>query len=229
MLHSVKTNLPAPKTILIADDHGLIRDGLRALLDIEERLQVVGVVATGRDAIRAARELTPDLVLMEFSLLASTGAFTITEIKRWLPHTRILVLTFHRDEAHLFAALDAGAEGYLLKGDSRHELADAIRSLLAGEKYLSPAICDLVIAGYLGQRNLPLPDKQTGDSGILSPRELEVLRMIANGLRTREIAKALGLSPKTVERHRGSLMRKIKVRNAAAAAAYALANGLAQP
>ncbi len=221
--------MPGPRTILIADDHGLIRDGLQALLAIEQGLQVVGAVATGRDAIRVARQLTPDLVLMEFSLPASTGALTITEIKRWLPQTRILVLTFHRDETHLFAALDAGADGYLLKGDSKSDLADAIRSLLADEKYLSPAICDLVIAGYLGNRSPAALGKRTGLFGILSKRELEVLKMIADGQRTREIASALGLSPKTVERHRGSLMRKLKVRNAAAAAAYALANGLAKP
>jgi DNA-binding NarL/FixJ family response regulator len=222
--------LGTAKKILIADDHGILRDGLRALLAGEPGFEVVGGVSNGHEAIRAAETLRPDLIIMDMSMPLTDGPSAIVHIKRRLPEIRILVLTFHTDEQHINAALRAGADGYVLKDDSRMELLTAIQAVLAGKNFLSPAICNRVVSGYLGADsngnggNAP-------ESGIssLTSREREVIKLIAEGMRTRQIAQFLSLSPKTVEKHRSNMMRKLRLGNAAAVTAYAIANGFVRP
>ena len=146
----------------------------------------------------------------------------------------MLVLTFHTDDQHIHAALSAGADGYVLKDDSRLEMLTAVRAVLNGKSFLSPAICDRVVNGYLGGGSGSASVRPTGTQSsigadVLSAREREVIKLIAEGYRTREIATFLSLSHKTVEKHRSNLMRKLSLRSAAAVTAYAIANGFVRP
>lgn len=224
------------KTIVVADDHGIMRDGLCALINGEPDLKVIGTATNGREAIRAAEVLKPDLVMMDMSMPLTNGPEAIAHIKRRTPEQRILVLTFHTDDQHIHSALRAGADGYVLKDDSRLEMLTAVRAVLNGKSFLSPAICDRVVNGYLsgaggggGPNVRPAGTQSSVGSEILSQREREVIKLIAEGYRTREIATFLSLSHKTVEKHRSNLMRKLNLRSAAAVTAYAIANGFVRP
>ena len=215
------------KRILIADDHGIMRDGLNALLAQEQNLEVVGLASNGREAIRAAELLRPDLIIMDVSMPLTNGQEAVAHIKKRTPDVRVLILTFHSDDNNIYHALRSGADGYVLKDDSRTELLTAIRVVLTGKSYLSPAICDRVVSGYLGGGKVGA-EQQRPDSGpgALTTREREILKLVAEGHRTRQIAKILSLSPKTVEKHRSNLMRKLNLKSAAAVTSYAITNGL---
>ncbi|MFO1504107.1 MAG: response regulator transcription factor [Steroidobacteraceae bacterium] len=215
------------KRILIADDHGIMRDGLNALLAQEQNLEVVGLASNGREAIRAAELLRPDLIIMDVSMPLTNGQEAVAHIKKRTPDVRVLILTFHSDDNNIYHALRSGADGYVLKDDSRTELLTAIRVVLSGKSYLSPAICDRVVSGYLGGGKVGA-EQQRPDSGpgALTTREREILKLVAEGHRTRQIAKILSLSPKTVEKHRSNLMRKLNLKSAAAVTSYAITNGL---
>ena len=220
------------KTIVVADDHGIMRDGLCALINGEPDLKVIGTATNGREAIRAAEALKPDLMMMDMSMPLTNGPEAIAHIKRRNPEQRILVLTFHTDDQHVHAALSAGAEGYLLKDDSRLEMLTGVRAVLNGKSFLSPAICERVVNGYLGGSSgsmRPTGTQSSIGAEVLSPREREVIKLIAEGYRTREIATFLSLSHKTIEKHRSNLMRKLNLRSAAAVTAYAIANGFVRP
>ncbi len=220
------------KTIIVADDHGIMRDGLCALINGEPDLKVIGTATNGREAIRAAEALKPDLMMMDMSMPLTNGPEAIAHIKRRNPEQRILVLTFHTDDQHVHAALSAGAEGYLLKDDSRLEMLTGVRAVLNGKSFLSPAICEHVVNGYLGGSSgsmRPTGTQSSIGAEVLSPREREVIKLIAEGYRTREIATFLSLSHKTIEKHRSNLMRKLSLRSAAAVTAYAIANGFVRP
>jgi DNA-binding NarL/FixJ family response regulator len=221
----------ARKRVLIADDHGILRDGLRALLESEPDLEVVGDAANGREAFRMAEQLRPDLIIMDISMPLTDGPEAINHIKKRLPEVRVLVLTFHTDEQHINAALRSGADGYVLKDDSRIELIAAIRAVVAGKSFLSPVICDRVVNGYLsgGREQSGIAQPNPSGASALTSREREVIKLIAEGYRTTQIATFLSLSPKTVEKHRGNMMRKLGLGNAAAVTAYAIANGFVRP
>jgi DNA-binding NarL/FixJ family response regulator len=229
------------KTIVVADDHGIMRDGLCALINGEPDLKVIGTATNGREAIRAAEVLNPDLVMMDMSMPLTNGPEAITHIKRRNPEQRILVLTFHTDDQYVHTALSAGADGYLLKDDSRLEMLTGVRAVLNGKSFLSPSICERVVNGYLGggigvtdstgssSRTRPAGTQSSIGADVLSQREREVIKLIAEGYRTREIATFLSLSHKTIEKHRSNLMRKLNLRSAAAVTAYAIANGFVRP
>jgi DNA-binding NarL/FixJ family response regulator len=209
--------------ILLVDEEGMLRDGLCAMLNLEEGLEV-GAVVSGTAALRTVNmPVAPDLVLADFSVPAVDGQETVGAARGRWPHIPILVLTLARDDQSIEFALRAGVDGYLLKTDSRAELLNAIHSVMAGKRYISPAIFELVVSGFVSQQTL---SKQPEDP--LSEREREVMRLIALGLRTREIADRLSVSHKTVEKHRANLMRKLGVRTAAAVVAYAISNGYMQ-
>lgn len=223
-------NMTSVKRIVIADDHGIMRDGLRALLTGEKDFEVVGTAANGREAIRAAEKYKPDLIIMDVSMPLTAGPEAIVHIKKRMPSMRVLVLTFHTDDQHIHAALQSGADGYILKDDSRQELLTAVRAVLAGKSFISPAVCNRVVNGYLGERG----DRGGGAPALkgiesLTTREREVIKLIAEGYRTRQIAEFLSLSPKTVEKHRSNLMRKLSLRSAAAVTAYAISHHLVVP
>lgn len=211
------------RRIFIAEDHTILREGLRVLLSSQSDLEVVGEAQDGLEAIRAVEQLLPDLVLMDLSMPRMNGMEAISEIKRRCPDTKILVLTVHRTEEYVLATFRAGADGYVLKDATSDELEMAIRHVLSGCSYLSPKISDKVIAGYLVGKETEIP-KSSWES--LTQREREVLKLVAEGHKNREIADYLCISSKTVERHRANLMKKLDLHSASEVTAYALRRGL---
>lgn len=209
--------------LVIAEDHTILREGLKALLASRPDLEVVGEATDGRDAVRCAQELNPDLMLLDLSMPRSNGLEALKEIKRISPQTKVLVLTVHKTEDYVFTALQAGADGYALKDSSAAELTLAVRSVLKGERYLSPAIATTVVSGYLGSKD-GISLKPGFDD--LSSREREVLKLIAEGYRTKDIAEYLCISPKTVEKHRANLMDRLNLHSVSSLTAYAIEKGL---
>jgi DNA-binding NarL/FixJ family response regulator len=210
--------------VLIAEDHTLMRAGLRALLVQDPALEIVGEADNGRDAIRAIGVLKPHLVLMDLSMPGMNGIEAITDIKRRYPETRILVLTIHKTDEYIHESLRAGADGYILKDASHDELRVAIRSVLNGKIYLSPDISSSVISGYLGNGKGENNGASPWDT--LTHREREVLKLVAEGHPNKFIAEFLCLSVKTVEKHRSNLMKKLDLHNASTLTAYAIERGL---
>jgi DNA-binding NarL/FixJ family response regulator len=211
--------------ILIAEDHTILREGLRALLSLDPGLEVVGEVENGRDAVRAVEQLKPDLVLMDLSMPGTDGLTGIREINRRYPLLKTLALTVHKTEEYIRAALQAGANGYVLKDATHGELMLAIKTVLSGKTYLSPSVSDKVINRYLD-------DNKTVESITswerLTSRERDVLKLIAEGRRNKDIAAYLFVSIKTVEKHRSNLMKKLDLHNASALTSYAIERGLVQ-
>jgi DNA-binding NarL/FixJ family response regulator len=210
--------------IVIAEDHTILREGLRALLETQQDFNIVGEAMNGKEALQCVAALKPDLVLMDLSMPNTNGTEAIRNIKRRYPHTKVLTLTVHKTEEYVRAALKAGASGYMLKDDNKAELINAIRNVFDGKTFLSTSICGNVVSGFLG-------DTTTTSSGtssweILTHREREVIKLIAEGLRNKEIAEYLSVSHKTIEKHRSNLMKKLNVHSAAALTAYAIKNGL---
>jgi len=209
--------------IVIAEDHTILRESLRALLSLQEDLDVVGEAEDGREAIRRVEELTPDLILMDLSMPKMNGVEAIREIRRRVPETKILTLTVHKAEEFVLEVLQAGADGYIPKDASSNELVMAIKSVLMGKRYLSPSVSKVVIEGYL-------ESKRTFVSSTpwetLTKREREILKLIAEGHKNKEIADFLCISVKTVEKHRANLMKKLGLHSAAALTAYAMERGL---
>ncbi|MEW6267575.1 MAG: response regulator transcription factor [Thermodesulfobacteriota bacterium] len=212
--------------IVIVEDHTILRDGLRALLSSNPDFEVVGEAGDGREAVIRVEELSPDLVLLDLSLPRRHGLDAIHEMKRSRPQTRILVLTVHKNEEYILAALKAGADGYVLKEASHQELEMAIRTVVSGKRYLSPDVSDLVIEGYLEGKKAP---KAESGFEALTPREREILKLIAEGYTSRQIASQLFISLKTVERHRANLMKKLDRHGISALTSLALEKGLIAP
>jgi len=208
--------------ILIVDDHALMRNGLEAMLASEPAYEVVGVAADGMTAIRSVAELKPDIVMMDLTMPRTSGMDAIVQIKRQYPDTKIVALTFHKEEKYIHATLEAGADAYVLKDDSRTELFNALANVVTGNNYLSPSIVDKVVAGYLsgGDASSAKPSWE-----VLTRREREVIKLIAEGKCTKEIAEYLSLSPKTIEKHRTNLMRKLDLHNVSEVTVYAIKNG----
>jgi DNA-binding NarL/FixJ family response regulator len=212
--------------VLVVDEKGVMRDGLCTLLTVIPELEVVGSAAIGIEAVRIAASLRADVVIIDFPETTLAGPKLITTLKTQLPDIHVVVLTFHQEDHLIEAALRAGADGYVLKTDSRDDLFDALTSVAAGKSFVSPAISRRIVRGYVAatgsgrKRGAP-------PAADLTDRERQVMRLISAGHRTREIAQILSLSHKTIEKHRTSLMRKLGLRNASAVAAYAIAHGFA--
>lgn len=208
--------------IVLVEDHAILRDGLRALLDFESDLTVVGAVGDGAAALRAVNELHPDLVIADVSLPDRSGIALIGELLSLHPALRLLVLTAHGTEEYIRAALNAGAHGYVLKDSGRNDLILAIRAVVAGRQYLCSSVAAKVVSGFVSgfepKRTIPVEELVTG-------RERQVLTRIALGQSNKLIARDLGLSVKTVEKHRANLMRKLTLHNAAAVTLFALRHG----
>ena len=213
------------KKILIIEDETIISFGYRLQLE-RMGFEVIGTARSSDEAEALLEQDRPDLIIMDVSMPLTNGQEAIAHIKKRTPEVRVLVLTFHSDDNNIYHALRSGADGYVLKDDSRVELLNAIRVVLSGKSYLSPAICDRVVSGYLGGGK-GTDDGPRADSGpgSLTTREREILKLVAEGHRTRQIAKFLSLSPKTVEKHRSNMMRKLNLKSAAAVTSYAITNG----
>ncbi|MGD9097660.1 MAG: response regulator transcription factor [Desulfobacterales bacterium] len=212
-----------PHRILIAEDHAIVRDGLRALLTAQPGFEVVAEAENGRDAVRRADRIRPDLILIDLSMPRMNGIEAIRELKRQDPDVRVIVMTAHAADEYVFAALDAGAEGYFLKDGSQEELLLAISTVIAGKRYICPGVSEQVIEGYLHGRPR-LREKSAWDS--LTRREIEIAKLVAEGYKNREIADELFISIKTVEKHRANLMAKLKLKGAAELARLAIEKGL---
>ena len=215
--------MDAKVRIFLAEDHTILREGLRALLSADPKFQIVGEAADGRQAVRSVEKLAPDLVMMDLSMPRMTGMDAIREIKKRFPATKIIALTVHKTEEYLRTTLQAGADAYVLKDATHDELLMAIENVLEGKTFLSPGVSEKVIEGYLAGQGPRLPNSV---SELLSQREREVLKLIAEGYKNKEIADDLCISLKTVEKHRANLMKKLDLHNAAALTAYAIEEGL---
>jgi len=216
-------NMSKKYRILIADDHSILRAGLRALLQTESDLEVVAEVDNGKDAILSAVKYEPDLILTDLSMPKTNGTEAIQRIRKRLPEIKILVITIHRTEEYIRTALKAGANGYVLKDDSHEQLISAVHNVLAGRTYLSPSICDNVVKGYINSESQNV--KQLSWEA-LTQREREVLKLVAEGGRNKDIAEYLSISLKTVEKHRSNLMKKLDLHSASGLTSYAISIGL---
>lgn len=209
--------------IVLADDHTILREGLRALLSADSNFEIIGEAEDGRAAVRCVEKLGPDLLLMDLSMPRMSGMDAISEIKKRYPETKIIALTVHKTEEYLLSTLQAGVDGYVLKDATHDELVMAIHNVMAGKHYLSPGISEKVIEGYLeGKEGNPTVSSWQK----LSLREREVLKLIAEGYKNKEIAEDLCISLKTVEKHRANLMKKLDLHNAAGLTVYAVERGL---
>lgn len=214
----------SPVNILIADDHTILRAGIRSLLDNVPNFKVIGEVENGKDAILLAGSLKPDLLLSDLSMPKTNGTESIQRIKSRYPGIKILVLTVHKTEEYVHAALKAGADGYILKNDTSEELIYGINNIMNGNTYLSPSICNEVVTGYLSD---PFKEGSTTNIDLLTTREREVMKLIAEGYRNKDVAGYLSISLKTVEKHRSNMMKKLDLHSASGITSYAIKNGLA--
>lgn len=211
-------------TILLADDHSILRAGLRSILDSNPDFEVIAEVDNGKDALQKSITLKPDLLLTDLSMPKTNGTECIRELKKRAPEVKVLVLTMHAGEEHIHAALNAGADGYILKDDSHDELINAIKNILNGKTHLSPSICNNAINDYL---NVSKTNQPTASWEILTHREREVIKLIAEGYRSKDIAEYLTISIKTVEKHRSNLMKKLDLHSVSSLTNYATQHGLA--
>lgn len=211
-----------PITVLVADDHTLVRDGVKLLLQAEADLRVVGAVADGRAAVEQAVALQPDVVVLDVSMPDMNGIEAARRIRESCPNTRVVMLSMHDSAEHVYRALEAGASGYLLKDSAGTEVAVAVRAVHAGRRYLAERINELVIAGYLGEAR--------GHSPLdsLSARERDILQLVVDGQSNAEAAARLHLSVKTVETYRSRMMQKLGLRNVTELIKFAIAHGLTQ-
>lgn len=211
------------KKILIVDDHPIIRTGIRSLLSRIPDIEIVGEAENGQIAIDMARKLKPELILMDLSMPVMHGTEATRAIKQRNSEIKILALTATKSQDHVSATLAAGANGYVLKDDASSSLLMAIEAVSNGKPYFSPGVCGTILNGYLGSSDGPaLVPSWTG----LTSREREVMKLVAEGYKNREIAKHLSLSIKTVEKHRSSLMRKLDINCVPALTAYAIQHSL---
>jgi DNA-binding NarL/FixJ family response regulator len=209
--------------VIIAEDHTILREGLRALLSANPELEIVGEAKDGQEAIRRVEKLKPHLVLMDLSMPRMNGLDAIREIKKRTPETKILVLTVHKTEEYIQATLQSGADGYVLKDSSHEELGVAIKSVLSGNYFISPGISAKVIGGYLAGKK---PLAPTTPWETLTQRERGILKLIAEGYKNKEIADYLCISVKTVEKHRANLMQKLDLHNISDLTAFAINKGV---
>ena len=211
--------------ILLVDDHAVLRAGLRALLDAEPELEVVGEAGTGEEGVAMAQRLKPDIVVMDLSMPGIGGLEATRRIAAMDQDTRVLVLTMHGEEEHLLPVLDAGGSGYVNKRSADEELIEAIRTVARGDVFLYPNAAKLLLQGFRGKSERP----QDGPLQKLTDRELEVLSQTAEGFSSAEIGKKLFISPKTVDTYRSRIMEKLGLHHRSELVRFALQQGLLKP
>ena len=211
--------------ILLADDHALVRRGVRLILDAEPDLEVVAEAGDGAEAVELAREHRPDLAILDISMPRMTGLQAARELRRRVPETRLLMLSMHDNEQYFFESLKAGAGGYVLKSAADEDLVTACRAAMRGESFLYPGVTSTLVRDYLQRmrRGERVP------ASVLTAREEEVVKLIAEGSSSKEIAALLTISLKTVERHRANVLAKLGLRDRVELTRYAIRSGLVEP
>lgn len=209
--------------VLLADDHALVRAGMRSLLRDIPGVEVVGEAADGAEALAVAARERPDAVLLDIAMKGMSGLEAAARFREQLPGIKVIILSMHSSEEYVLQALRAGAAAYLIKDSATAELELALKSVMRGETYLSPAISRQVVEGYVRRMGAGVAEDP------LTPRQREVLKRIAEGRSTKEIAFALGLSVKTVETHRAQVMERLGIRDVAGLVRYAMRTGLVPP
>jgi DNA-binding NarL/FixJ family response regulator len=210
-------------TVFLADDHAVVRDGLRVLLEAQPDIRVIGDAADGRETVRRVTRLCPDVVVLDIAMPELNGIEAAREITQACPSTQVIILSMHSTTEHIFRALQAGAHGYLLKESAGIEVVNAVRAVHAGHRYLSPKISDSLIDDYVHQRQAA---EAQSPLARLSPREREVLQLVVEGKSSAEIASILSLSLKTVETYRSRLMQKLDISDLPSLVKFAIQHGL---
>jgi len=210
--------------IILADDHAIVRHGLSRSFQQETDIEVIGEANDGHSTVQLARELSPDIVVMDIAMPELNGVEATRQIVKETPQVKVIGLSMHCSNKYVREMFRAGASGYLLKDCPFEELVEAIKIVAAGKTYLSPSVGDLVIKDYISK-----PDKEESAFSILSQREREVLQLLAEGKTTKQIAKRLHISPKTVEVHRLRIMNKLNIDSIAQLTKYAIQEGLTKP
>lgn len=215
-------------TVLVADDHTIVRRGLVSLLSLGESIEVVGEAADGRAAVDLSLQLQPDVVLMDISMPGLNGLEATGRIKKAAPQVKVLVLSAHDNEEYVLQVLRCGADGYLLKNTSSDDLFAAIRSVHAGHAFFTPSVSRIVAEGYVKTSHGSAPSGQEDmqSPGLLTPREREVLQLIAEGNTHQEVADILHISPRTVDTHCNNIMKKLDIHDGTGLVAYAIKNGI---
>ena len=208
--------------VLIVDDHMIFRDGLNSLLDRQPDMEVVAEADNGRVALKHAKELSPGVVIMDIGMSELNGIDATRQIVKMLPSVKVLALSMYSDKRFVKEMLKAGASGYMLKDSAFNELIDAIRVIVENKIYISPSVAGIVLDDYLGAST----DKESSVRSLLTPREMEVLQLLAEGKSMKQIALSLSLSIKTIESHRTRIMQKIDVSNIADLTKYAIREGI---
>jgi DNA-binding NarL/FixJ family response regulator len=216
-----------PVRILVADDHDVVRQGLRALLETQKSWQVCAEAATGREAVERARREKPDVVVLDITMPELNGLEAARQILQALPHTEIVILTMHESEEMARQVLAVGVHGYVLKSDAARELVAAVEALAEHKPYFTTRVSQMVLEGYL-------KSEASGPAALprfrrLTAREREVVQLLAEGKSNKEVAARLGISVKTAETHRGNIMRKLNLHSVAELVHYAVRNQIVQP
>jgi DNA-binding NarL/FixJ family response regulator len=213
-----------PVTVFIVDDHGIVRDGLRLIVEAQANdMKVVGEAGDGREGVRQIKEICPDVVLMDIVMPGLDGIDATQKITELCPSTHVIILSMYGSKEHIFRALEAGAQGYILKESAGKEVSKAIRTVSAGHRYLSHRVTETMIDDYLySRRNAPIKSPVER----LSPRERQILKLVAEGKSSAEIGDLMFLSPKTVETYRSRLMGKLHIRHITDLVKFAIQHGL---
>lgn len=210
--------------VILADDHALVRQGIRSLLEKLDDVDVVGEVNDGREALELSKTTQPDIVIMDITMPGLSGLEAVSRMKKACPTTRVIMLSMHGGEEYFQQALDSGAAGYLLKDADQLELELAIRSVVRGDVYLSPSVAKYALDAYRERK-----ENDQGPLACLSSRHKEILQLIAEGYANKEIAQRLDLSPRTVEAHRAELMERLNIHDVPGLVKVALRAGLIKP
>ncbi len=209
--------------VLIVDDHAIVRDGICSLLALAGDMEVVGEAANGREGLEKARQLLPDVILMDMAMPIMGGLEAIRRIRKEFSEIKILILTQYDDKDHVFPVIQAGANGFVSKTAASSELISGIRAIFAGESYLSPSIAKLFVEDY---QRVALKEDIKDHYEQLTDREREILKLVVEGYKTQQIAEMLTITPKTVEGHKTSLMNKLGIHNTIELVKYALRRGI---
>lgn len=212
-------------TILLADDHVLIRHGIKNIIEQDEELEVIGEVSNGEELLSCIKKLVPDLLILDISMPKITGIEAVTQVKKKYPQVKVLMLTMHKNKQYFYHSMSGGADGYLMKDDSDEELLLAIRKIRDGKTYISPILSDDftadVISAYRNHQASPYRE--------LTKREHEVLKLVVEGYTSKDVAEKLCLSPRTVDHHRAKLLKKFNLKNSADLVSFAVRNGFVTP